>query len=97
MITVICGIPFEIIEVASSLSSLDRFGECDLMAAIIKINKHCSVVQKEATLVHEWVHAVNGCNGTSQSEESVGVVATELYRQGFRVKTEGFIVDDPIR
>ena len=30
-----------------------------------------------------------GCNGTSQNEDIISVIATELYRQGFRVKIEG--------
>jgi hypothetical protein len=89
MKTIICGIPFEVIEVESSLTEdQERFGECDVMAATIKINAHCSKAQKEATLVHEWIHAVAGCNGTSQSEDIVGVLATELYRQGFRVEVK---------
>ena len=88
MKTVICGIPFEITEVDSVLSEDMRFGECDVMAATIKINTHCSKAQKEATLVHEWIHAVAGCNGTSQSEDMVSVLATELYRQGFRIEVK---------
>lgn len=88
MKVVICGIPFAIIYVDSALTGNDRFGECDVMAATIKINKRCSQEQKDATLIHEWVHGVAGCNGTSQNEDIIGVVATELYRQGFRVKVE---------
>jgi hypothetical protein len=86
--TIICGIPFEVIEVESTLGSEQPLGECDVMAATITINARCSNAQKEATLVHEWIHAVAGCNGASQSEDMVSVLATELYRQGFRVEVK---------
>jgi hypothetical protein len=86
--TIICGIPFEITEVENCFGSEHRFGECDTMAATIKLNRHCSPEQKDATLVHEWVHGVGGCNGTSQDEDLISVIAIELYRQGFRVKVE---------
>jgi hypothetical protein len=43
---------------------------------------------REATLVHEWMHSVYDINGIEHSEVQIGVMATELYRQGFRVKVE---------
>lgn len=88
MKTIICGIPFEIIVVETTLCGTERFGECDVMAATIKINSHCSQQQKESTLIHEWLHAIAGCNGTSNNEDIVSVLANELYRNGFRVKIE---------
>ena len=87
MKTLICGIPFTVVEADAILTGGARFGECDVMGATITVNRHCSQEQKAATLVHEWLHGVCGCNGTSQNEDWVGVVATELYRQGFRVVT----------
>lgn len=88
MKTIICGIPFQVIELDSVLGDNPSFGEVDLLPAIIRMNSKCSPEQKEATLVHEWVHAVAGCNGIAMAEDIVGVLATELYRQGFRVKVE---------
>ena len=90
MLTRICGIPFTVIEQEAQFGTeTQRFGECDVMSATIKLNSKCSQEQKDATLVHEWIHAVAGCNGTSQNEDIISVIATELYRQGFRVKIEG--------
>lgn len=89
MKTVICGIPFDILIVETVLCGTERFGNCDVMAATISINKHCSTEQRESTLIHEWLHAVAGCNGTTNSEDIISVFANELYRNGFRVKIEG--------
>jgi len=44
--------------------------------------------QRDATLVHEWIHAVLFCNNITHSEEIVSILAQELYREGFRVKVE---------
>lgn len=89
MTTTICGIVFNIKLAEPILANGNRMGECDLLKAEITINKGSSAMQFEATLIHEWMHAVAGCNGTSQDEGLVSVVAQELFREGFRVPREG--------
>jgi len=86
---VICGIPFTIMDVREDF---DPFGKTDARAATIKVFSGCSPEQREATLVHEWCHAVLMCNGVSHEEAQVAVLSTELYRQGFRIE---IIEDEP--
>ena len=85
MKTIVCGIPFEIKE---GSKDLEPFGRTSGRPALIEISPECSTEQKEATLVHEWIHAVFMCNGIAHEEVQVGVLATELFRSGFRVKCQ---------
>jgi hypothetical protein len=85
----VCGIPFSI-DIAKSpfRSGTQFFGETDGKAASIVIHSACSPEQWDATLIHEWLHGVCQCYGCDDSEPMIAVIAQELYRVGFRVKTD---------
>jgi len=84
----ICGIPFQIVQVQSYRRDDYSFGSADAKMATITICAGMPVQVRAATLVHEWMHAVLATNGVEHPESIVGVLATELYRQGFRVKVD---------
>jgi hypothetical protein len=86
MIVMACGIPFTVVEMEDG--DFDVFGRTEAKPALIRVNKTCSPEQREATTVHEWCHAVLMCNGVVHDEAVVAVLATELYREGFRVKVQ---------
>ena len=81
----VCGIPFSVVE---GSEDFENFGHTEAMPAIIKLNPKCSTQQREATLVHEWCHAVLICNGVAHDEQVIATLSTELYRHGFRVELE---------
>jgi hypothetical protein len=81
----VCAIPFK---VTDGTEDFGPFGNTKAIEAVVTLNTKCSPEQREATLVHEWCHAVLMCNGVSHDEPVVACLATELYRAGFRVKTE---------
>jgi hypothetical protein len=86
--TIICGIPFEIIQREPNTRADTNFGRMDVKMAQITIDKTMPPEMREATIVHEWMHAVYEINGIDHTEIQIGVLATELYRQGFRIKVE---------
>jgi hypothetical protein len=88
MKTVICGIPFEIVMRQPNARDDNNYGKGDGKHAVIFIDDTMPKSIKDATLVHEWMHQVYECNGITHEELQVAVMATELYRQGFRVKIE---------
>ena len=88
MKTMICGIPFDII-MREKTSPVDQnYGLMSGKEARIYLDAKVPKPMREATLVHEWMHAVFECNGIQHEEVQVAVMATELYRNGFRVKVE---------
>lgn len=88
MTTTICGIEFDIILRDNVSRDDDNYGKTDPKQAKIYIDGSMPEQMRDATLVHEWIHAVHALNGISDSEAQVCVLATELYRQGFRVKVD---------
>ena len=84
--TIICGIPYDIIEREPNLRSDENLGRGDCKHATITMDGSMPQAVKDATLVHEWMHQVYECNGVAHEEQHVSVMATELYRQGFRIK-----------
>ena len=82
---IICGLPFKIIYRDRNSRSDLSMGRCDSKDLTIHIDKDMPDAQKQATLVHEWLHAVLDINGIEASEILVSVLGTELYRSGFRV------------
>ena len=88
MRTLICGIPFEIIMREPNMRSDANMGRCDSKMAKITIDRTMPEPVRDATLVHEWMHSVYDLNGIEHSEVQIGIMATELYRNGFRVKVE---------
>lgn len=83
---IICGIPFRLMMRERDGSNDMNMGISNTKDTIIAIDNEMSKEQKEATLVHEWVHCVLNMNGINHEEVLVGVLGTELYRAGFRVK-----------
>jgi hypothetical protein len=82
----VCGIPYEIIY-DDAMSRCDlAYGKMDGKAAKIYIDKALPVQIKKSTLIHEWLHAIDECNSLALTEIQVSVLATELYRNGFRVR-----------
>jgi len=87
--TTILGIPFTIELLCPQLTGDGHFGNCDAKAATIQIDGNMPRPIREQTLIHEWIHAVTILNGYALEEFAVNVIASELYREGFRVKTKG--------
>ena len=85
--TIICGIPFEIIERPRNARDDDNMGKCDIIESKIFINADMPNETKDATLVHEWIRGVLSHSGIEHDEVTVSVLANELYREGYRVKT----------
>lgn len=83
---VICGLPFELIHRDRNSRSDVSMGRCDTKDLKIFLDKEMPTEQQEATLVHEFVHAVFDLNAIEAQEIQVAVLATELYRCGFRVQ-----------
>ncbi len=85
----VCGVPFKYIEQVST-DRVDGFmGRSDSKMALITINADMPKAQKEATLIHEWIHATldsQGMGELSNNEQLVSILGNELYRQGFRIK-----------
>lgn len=88
MKTSVCGIPFEIVLRERIHRDDGNYGRMDGKEGRIYIDAEMPKAVREATLVHEWMHAVYECNGVQHDEAHVAVMATELYRNGFRVKVE---------
>lgn len=88
MKTIICGIPYDIILRDPNGRDDGNFGKGDGKHATIFMDNTMPEAVRDATLVHEWMHQVYECNGVAHEEQHVSVMATELYRQGFRVKVE---------
>jgi len=87
--TTILGIPFTIDLREPQLTTEGHYGNCDPKAAMIQIDANMPRELRQQTLIHEWIHAVTLLNGFSLDEFPVNVIAAELYREGFRVKTKG--------
>jgi len=85
--TMICGVPFEIVERPRNARDDDNMGKCDIVESKIFINADMSNETKGATLVHEWIHGVLSHSGIEHDEVTVSVLANELYREGYRIKT----------
>ena len=84
----ICGINYSI-EYLEPNSREDTFmGRTDPQRAIITINKTMSGDVKNQCLIHEWLHAVLGnyCLEENNNEILVQTLASELYRNGFKIK-----------
>lgn len=88
MKTIICGIPFEIILRQGTTPVDTNYGHMNGKEARIYLDAKIPKPMRDATLVHEWMHAVFECNAINHEEVQVAVMATELYRNGFRVKVE---------
>ena len=89
MTTTILGIPFTISCLTPQLTTDGHYGNCDPKAAVIQIDANMPRALRQQTLIHEWIHAVTLLNGFALDEFPVNVIAAELYREGFRVKTKG--------
>ena len=85
--TIICGIPFNVIE-RDSFEDDCIMGECDIIQSSLFVYKKMPKETKDATLVHEWIHAVLQHSGIKHKEILVSVLANELYREGFRVRVQ---------
>lgn len=85
----VCGVPFKYIEQVST-DRVDGFmGRSDSKMSYITINADMTKEMKQATLIHEWIHAtldLQGMGELSNNEQLVSILANELYRQGFRIK-----------
>lgn len=86
--TNICGTPFQIIDRPRNSRDDNNMGKSDVIESKIFITAEMPKATKDATLVHEWIHSVLTLNGIEHDEVLVSVLANELYREGFRVKTE---------
>lgn len=87
MKTEICGIQYSV-EFLEPNSREDTFmGRTDTLMAKITINKIMPKDMQEQCLIHEWLHAVLGnyCMEQTDDEKMVQVLATELYKSGYRV------------
>ena len=84
----ICGIPFDIVEQDKFNGADDIMGLCDIAQSKLFIASGMPQATKDATLVHEWIHAVLQHSGIDHEEVLVSVLANELYREGFRVKVQ---------
>lgn len=85
----VCGIPFRYIEQVSTDRQDNFMGRSDSKMAYITVNADMPKEQKEATLIHEWLHAtldLQGMGDLSNDERLVSVLANELYRHGFKIK-----------
>ena len=89
----ICGLPFTVQERDTNTRDDPNMGKCDSKNLLITIDKTMPIAMKEATLVHEWMHAVYEVNGVQHDESHVAVMAAELYRCGFRVKAGGLFTE----
>jgi len=87
MRTIICGIPFKVI-MFDRVAADGLYGRMDGKSATIYLDDDMPREMRDATMIHEWIHAVWECNGIQHTEEQVSTMATELYRSGFRVKVE---------
>lgn len=83
----ICGIPFEVAE-QDKFDDDCTMGLCDISQSKLFISSGMPQATKDATLVHEWIHAVLQHSGIDHEEVLVSVLANELYREGFRVKVQ---------
>lgn len=88
MTTTICGIKFDIIKRENVSRDDGNYGKTDSKQAKIYVDGTMPQHVIDATLVHEWMHAVYDLNGIDHNEVQIGVMATELYREGFRVKVD---------
>lgn len=86
--TTICGIPFDVIELDEFVGTDDLMGLCDIVKSRLTIYANMPQATKDATLVHEWIHAVLQHSGIEHEEVLASVLANELYREGFRVKVQ---------
>ena len=82
---IICGLCFEVVNRDRNSRSDESLGRCDIKDLRIFIDKEMPDQQKEATLIHEWCHAVLQLNGIEHSETLVSVLAQEMYRVNFRL------------
>lgn len=86
----VCGVPFRYIEQIST-DRIDGFmGRCDSKMSYITINADMTKEAKESTLIHEWLHAtldLQGMGDLSNNEQLISVLANELYRAGFKIRT----------
>lgn len=87
MTATICGLDFQILERDRNSRDDDNLGKCDLKSLAIYIDKEMPEQQRQAVLIHEWIHAVYDANGVEHNEVQTSVLATELFRCGFRVDT----------
>ena len=84
----ICGIRYEIKHIEPNSREDTFMGRTDPQKAIITINKTMSKNIQEQVLIHEWLHAVLGnyCLEETNNEIMVQTLASELYRNGFKIK-----------
>lgn len=84
----ICGINYSV-EYLEPNSREDTFmGRTDPQRATITLNKYMPQEMQEQCLIHEWLHAVlcNYALEETNNEILVQTLASELYRNGFKVK-----------
>jgi hypothetical protein len=89
----ICGLPYTVYEREPNGANDPNYGKHDGKQLSIFIEASMPVAAKEATLIHEWMHAVYEVNGVAHEEQHVSVMAAELYRCGFRVKAGGLFTE----
>lgn len=84
----VCGIPYKLEEIEPNSRADTFMGRSDSAMNVITLNSCMPQAQKEQTLVHEWLHSVldNYCMQETNNENLVQTLASELYRNGFRVK-----------
>jgi hypothetical protein len=83
----VCGMLFDIIMRDSVSRDDGNYGKCDSKYAKIFIDQTMPKEVIDATLIHEWIHGVLNANGIDHTEELTCVIATELYRNGWRIRT----------
>ena len=81
----VCGARFLVIDRTAQRTGDTNFGEINTIEGTISLNEKMPEGVREVTLIHEWLHGVFTSNALDHTEQQVGVLSTELYRQGFRV------------
>lgn len=85
----VCGVMFDLIRVyEDSFNRHCHLGEADFRKSRIRINNSMDKEQQEATLIHEWLHAIldaNSYHDESGDEKLISCLQTNLYLAGFRV------------
>lgn len=84
----ICGIEYTVKYLEPNSREDTFMGRSDPQKAEITINKNMATDIQEQCLIHEWLHAVLGnyCLEETNNEQLVQTLASELYRNGFKVK-----------
>jgi hypothetical protein len=84
----VCGQAFELIlkKEEGGTHGNDTYGYTYGKDGKIVIDGNMPKIVQDATIVHEWLHAILEVNGINHKEIEVSVLANELYRNGFMPK-----------